>query len=84
MGRCGGEVPGWWFPLGQDAVEDFARGIGLQISLGDDPRADQAESLPEASGELGVRVPARLKHAQDVSAAEPVDLDIHDATAVMS
>ena len=29
MGRCGGEVPGWWFPPGQDAVEDFARGIGL-------------------------------------------------------
>ena len=67
VGRCGGEVPGWWFPLGQDAIKDFARRIGLEISLGDDPGADQAEALPEASGEFGVRVPARLKHAQDVS-----------------
>ena len=71
------------FRLGRTPSRTSPCGIGLQISLGDDPRADQAESLPEASGELGVRVPARLKHAQDVSAAEPVDLDIHDATAVI-
>ena len=84
VGRCGGEVPDRWFPPGQNAVEDFACGIGLEISLGDDPGADQAETLPEASGEFGVRVPARLKHAQDVSAAEPVDLDVHNGTAVIS
>ena len=77
-------MPGWWFPPGQDAVKDFPCGISLEISLGDDPGADQAEALPQASGELGVRVPARLKDAQDVSAAEPVDLNTHNATAVIS
>ena len=77
-------MPDRWFSLGQDAVKDFPCGIGLEIPLGDDPCADQAEALPEASGELGVRVPAWLKHAQDVSAAEPVDLDIHNAGAVIS
>ena len=67
----------------QDAVEDFARRIGLEMSLGDDPGADHAEALPEASGEFGVRVPARLKHPQDMSAGELVDLDVHDVGAVI-
>ena len=77
-------MPDRRFPLRQHAVEDFARGVGLQISLGHDPGADQAETLPEASSAFGVRVPARVEYTQDMSAGQPVYLDAHDSGIVVS